>query len=92
MAGRQAQYLLQGMWDLSSLARNKTCDPCISRQILNHRTTREIPGLVLSSAEGSVHLAGKMAQFSSVQSLNHVRLFADGETVQTVADFILGGS
>ena len=62
MAGRQAQYLLQGMWDLSSLARNKTCDPCISRQILNHRTMREIPGLVLSSAESSVHLAEKMAQ------------------------------
>ena len=27
-----------------------------------------------------------------VKSLSRVRLFADGETVQTVADFILGGS
>ena len=35
--------LPHGMWDLSSLTRNRTCVPCIERQILNHWTTREVP-------------------------------------------------
>ena len=33
----------QGMWDLSSLMRVRTCTPCIGRQSLNHWTTREVP-------------------------------------------------
>ena len=36
-------YLLHSMWDLNSLTRNQTHVPCIARQILNNRTTREIP-------------------------------------------------
>ena len=32
------------MWDLSSLTRDGTCVPCFGRQILNHWTTREVPG------------------------------------------------
>ena len=31
------------MWNLSSLTRDQTQDPCIGRWILNHWTTREIP-------------------------------------------------
>ena len=31
-------------WDLSSPARDQTCVPCIGRHILNHWTTREVPG------------------------------------------------
>ena len=40
-----------GMWDLSSLTRERTHTPCIGRQSLNHRTTRDIPGK-LSLKEG----------------------------------------
>ena len=35
--------LLHGVWDLSSLTRDRTCVPCIGRRILNHWTTREVP-------------------------------------------------
>ena len=35
------------MWDLSSLMTNQTCVPCIERWILNHWTTREVPGILL---------------------------------------------
>ena len=31
------------MWDLSSPTRGQTCISCISRQILNHWTTRRVP-------------------------------------------------
>ena len=31
------------MWDLSSLTGDRTCVPCIGRQILSHWTTREVP-------------------------------------------------
>ena len=30
------------MWDFNSLTRDRTCLPCIGRQILNHWTTREV--------------------------------------------------
>ena len=36
-------WLLCGVWDLSS----PTCVSCIARQILNHRTTREVLGVSL---------------------------------------------
>ena len=36
-------YLLQSMWDLSSLTRDQTHIPYIGRQIINHWTTREVP-------------------------------------------------
>ena len=36
-----------GMWDLSSLTRDRTCVPYIGRRILNHWTTREVPGALL---------------------------------------------
>ena len=36
-----------GMWDLSSLTRDQTLVPCIGKQILNHWTTREVPGKTL---------------------------------------------
>ena len=35
--------LLHGTWDLSSQTRDRTCDPCIARQIINHWPTREVP-------------------------------------------------
>ena len=42
--GTQAQ-LPRGMWDLSSLTRDRTYIPCIVRWILYHLTTREVPRL-----------------------------------------------
>ena len=33
----------EGMQDLSSLTRDRTCTPCIGRRSLNHWTTREVP-------------------------------------------------
>ena len=33
----------RGMWDLSSLTRDRTCTPCIGKRSLNHWTTREVP-------------------------------------------------
>ena len=35
--------LPHGMWDLSSPTRNRTCIPCVARQILNHQITRGVP-------------------------------------------------
>ena len=35
--------LLQGMWDLNSMTRERTHIPCIGRWILNHWTTRKVP-------------------------------------------------
>ena len=35
--------LPRSMWDLSSPTRDRTRDPCIGRQTLNHWTTREFP-------------------------------------------------
>ena len=37
----QWDYLLHGMWDLSSPTRGRTCIPSIARWILNHWATRE---------------------------------------------------
>ena len=34
---------LWGSWDLSSLTKDQTPDPCLARQILDHWTTREVP-------------------------------------------------
>ena len=36
--------MLPGMWDFSSLTRDRTCIPCTARQILNHWTTKEVLG------------------------------------------------
>ena len=35
------------MWDLNSPTRDQTRVPCIARWILNHWTTREVPGYIL---------------------------------------------
>ena len=37
--------LPRGMWDLSSLTKDRTHVLCIRRQILNHWTTREFSGM-----------------------------------------------
>ena len=36
----------RGMWALNSLARDRTCVPCIGRQILNQWTTRKVLGFL----------------------------------------------
>ena len=36
-------FSLWRMWDLSFLARDQTCTPCIGQRSLNHWTAREIP-------------------------------------------------
>ena len=41
--------LLCGMWDLSSLTRDRTHVLCIARQILNHWTDREVPESLLEN-------------------------------------------
>ena len=38
-----------GMWDLSTMTRDRTLVPCIGGRILNHWTTREVPCSVLIS-------------------------------------------
>ena len=35
-------FCLQGVWDLSSLIRDRTCVSCIERPSLNHWTTRDV--------------------------------------------------
>ena len=47
-------WLLHSMWDLSSLIRDQTCVLCIARQILNHRTTREVPDGESSGEGGTI--------------------------------------
>ena len=39
--------LPHGMWDLSTLTRDRTCIPCIARRILNGQITREVPNISL---------------------------------------------
>ena len=46
--------LPHGMWDLSSLTRDRTHVPCIGRWILNHWTTREVPYICFSYCEFSL--------------------------------------
>ena len=46
LCGAQA-WSLQGTWDLSSSARDRTLIPCIARRILNHWATREVPFLFI---------------------------------------------
>ena len=38
--------LLHGIWDLSSPNKDQTRGPCMAGQILNHRTTREVPSFI----------------------------------------------
>ena len=47
-------HFSQGMWDLSSPTRDRTCTPCSGRQSLNHWTTREVPPLQYSFLENSM--------------------------------------
>ena len=46
-------FWLRGMWDLSSPTRDRTHTPCLRRQSLNHRTTREVPEEWFLSSGGS---------------------------------------
>ena len=47
LSGWGAWALLScGMWDLSSLIRDQTCVPYAGRQILNHWTAKEVPGVL----------------------------------------------
>ena len=41
--------MLCGMWDLSSLTRDRTCTPALEVQSLNHWTSRDIPEITFSS-------------------------------------------
>ena len=45
-----------GMWDLTSLTRDRTCTPCIGRRSLNQWTAREVPpwGLGILLLPGSI--------------------------------------
>ena len=47
--------LLCGMWDLSSLTRDRSHVLCIARQILNHWPIREVPESLL---ENQLHMSG----------------------------------
>ena len=74
------------MWNLSSPTRDGTYVPCIGRQILNHRTTREIPEnpyiLIQCLSPGETgklcrvwveHVGGSEAVVSSVTNTHHLR-------------------
>ena len=41
-----AGLFAQGKWHLSSKASERTCVPCIARQIRNHCTTTEVPIII----------------------------------------------
>ena len=45
-------YLPGGVWNLGSSVRNQTHVPCIARLILNHWTTREVPGYPFLNSRG----------------------------------------
>ena len=45
-------FWLWGMWDLSSLTRDRTCILCIGRWSLNHWTAREVPITTVSEDRG----------------------------------------
>ena len=49
-------FWLQGMWDLSSLNRDRTGTPCIGKPSLNHWTAREVPGVSFNVVFYSYHL------------------------------------
>ena len=57
-----------GPWDLSSLAREQTRTPCVGRQSLNPRMSREVPRKILNHSEGPglpwVHEAWKLGPTS----------------------------
>ena len=36
-----------GMWDLTSLTKDRTSTPCVGKRSLNHWTTREVPVIYL---------------------------------------------
>ena len=42
-------------WNLSSQTRDRTCIPCIARQILNHWTTKEGPIVILLKSKIPIH-------------------------------------
>ena len=41
----------KGMWDLCSLTRDWTCNPCIGRWSLNHWRTGEVPSMILNETK-----------------------------------------
>ena len=45
----------RGMWDRSSLTRDRTCTPCIGWQSFNHWATREVPLWVLFIVSAHIH-------------------------------------
>ena len=47
-SGACAQLPL-GMWDPSSLTRDRTGVPCVERRILNHWTAREVPACLIAA-------------------------------------------
>ena len=60
----QAQ-VLQQLWPVdlvtrqhegSSRARDQTCVPCITRQILNHQTIREVPVFLNYALKCDIHI------------------------------------
>ena len=56
------------MWDLVPLTRDRTHIPCIGRQTVNHRTTREIPS-------PSSWLVLRLSQFWPVRAISSWLLF-----------------
>ena len=84
-------FWTQVMWDFSSLARDWTCTTCTGRWSPTHWPTREVPGVVFIQpalcsrhhTQGFVTFSKwTSVQFSSVQSLSHVWLFATPWTAE----------
>ena len=73
-------WLLCSLWDLSSQTWDQTCAPCITRWILNHWATREVPGWVLMRqlASGqnsplSSHLSQREFWFSFLPEITAIK-------------------
>ena len=63
--GARAQ-LPRGMWDLSSLTRDRTHVPCIGRRILYHWTTREVPSVCFKIACVGILAVGLKANLQNM--------------------------
>ena len=48
-------------WDLSSLTGNRTCVPCIARQILNHTLPRTTLGVLSVSQKWDTRAEGRVS-------------------------------
>ena len=74
------------MWDLSSLTRDQTHVPCISRLILNHWTTREVTREIFQDLS-QITTSLKMIPLSSLSILLYFSLPGKFNGRRSLADY-----